>query len=333
MRDSKIAWTNDTWNPVTGCSKVSPGCANCYAETLATTRLVGKDGYSGLPWTPENAAVNVVLRPERLDAPLRQKKPKLIFVNSMSDVFHELIPEDYIDQMFAVMAMASHHTFQVLTKRPERMREYLSWNNNGDSYDFEDRRSRVLDAVDERLGLYQHDRGSDKRSAIARDPRRAFDWPLPNVWVGTSVENARWRTRIDELRATPAAVRFLSAEPLLGPLDNVVVKTASLGFSVLAAMSAVTKLDLTGIDWVIVGGESGRVRRPFDMAWARDIRDACVAQGAAFFYKQSGGLRAANHPYLTEEDGSCWQWHQYPGDLAEPVRIEDHAHTPSMEIA
>ncbi len=215
-----IQWTDETWNPVTGCSKVSPGCAHCYAETLALTRLAGKAGYPGLPWTPENAAANVSLRPERLRKPLTWREPRMVFVNSMSDLFHELVPWEYIDQVFDVMAEAERHTFQVLTKRPERMR------------------------------------------ALARPA-------LPNVWLGTSIENDRFTGRADYLREAPAAIRFLSLEPLLGPLPS---------------------LDLTGIDWVIVGGESGPDHRRIDPEWVRDLRDRSVAAGAAFFFKQWGGL-------------------------------------------
>lgn len=214
-----IEWTDETWNPVTGCSKVSPGCANCYAETLALTRLTGKAGYPGLPWTPANAAQNVVLRPERLRKPLSWREPRMVFVNSMSDLFHELVPWEYIDQVFDVMEQAERHTFQVLTKRPERMK------------------------------------------ALAR--------PVPaNVWLGTSIENDRWTVRADHLRETPRATRFLSCEPLLGPLPS---------------------LDLTGLDWVIVGGESGEGHRPIDPDWVRDIRDRCIAAGVSFFFKQWGG--------------------------------------------
>ena len=227
-----IEWTDETWNPVTGCSKVSPGCANCYAETLALTRLAGKAGYPGLPWTPENAAQNVVLRPERLRRPFSWREPRMVFVNSMSDLFHDLVPVQYIADVFAVMSRAERHTFQVLTKRPERM-------------------ARVMGSVAaESIGSW-------------------IAWPPPNVWLGTSIENDRWTVRADDLRAVPGDwTRFLSCEPLLGPLPS---------------------LDLTDIDWVIVGGESGEGHRPIDQRWVRDIRDRCVEAGIAFFFKQWGG--------------------------------------------
>lgn len=229
---STIEWTEATWNPVTGCSKVSPGCANCYAETLSL-----RYGYSKLPWTPANAAENVVLHPERLRQPLKWRRSRLIFVNSMSDLFHELVPFDYIDRVFEIMEHSPQHTFQVLTKRPERQREYMSY--------------RV------------------KRAAMGnQDLGPPFESVLPNVWLGTSIENDRWVTRADDLRATWAAIRFLSLEPLLGPLPS---------------------LDLTGIDWAIVGGESGSGHRPIQAEWIRDLRDRCNVAGVAFFFKQWGG--------------------------------------------
>lgn len=226
---SGIEWTEATWNPVTGCSKVSPGCANCYAETLSL-----RYGYSKLPWTPANAELNVVLHPERLDQPRKWQRPRLIFVNSMSDLFHELVPWDYIDRVFDVMEQCPRHTFQILTKRPERMR------------------------------------------ALAR--------PVPaNVWLGTSIENDRWVKRADYLRETPECIRFLSLEPLLGPLPS---------------------LDLTRIDWAIVGGESGAGHRPIDPQWVRDIRDRCLAAGVAFFFKQWGGITPKAGGRLL--DGRTW---------------------------
>jgi protein gp37 len=254
-----IEWTDATWNPITGCSKVSPGCAHCYAETLALTRLAGKPGYRGLPWTPENAAANVVLHPDRLDLPLRWRKPRRVFVNSMSDLFHERVPAEFIDRVFATMALSPQHTFQVLTKRPERMAGYLV----GD--------------------------GITRRPWIAEAAQTNIDarWPLPNVWLGTSIENDRYVGRADALRETPAAVRFISAEPLLGPLPS---------------------LDLTGIDWLIVGGESGKGARPMDPEWVRDLRDRAVDAGVAFFFKQWGGRTPKAGGRLL--DGRTWD--EYP---------------------
>jgi protein gp37 len=213
---SAIEWTDATWNPVTGCSKVSPGCAHCYAETLSL-----RYGWSRLPWTAENAATNVVLHPDRLDQPLRWRRPRMVFVNSMSDLFHERVPSDFRRQVWSVMDRARRHTYQILTKRPELMRAWVLANQD------------VTTPV------------------------------LPNAWLGTSIENNRWAHRADDVRDTLAAVRFISAEPLLGPLD---------------------RLDLTGIDWLIVGGESGPRHRPMDPGWVRDLRDQAVAAGVAFFF-------------------------------------------------
>lgn len=220
---SAIEWTDATWNPTTGCSKVSPGCAHCYAERLSL-----RFGRSDLAWTPKNAAENVTIHPERFDLPLRWREPKRIFVDSMSDLFHELVPESVVRQVWKTMAEAERHQFQILTKRPERM-----------------------------------------PAIVARQVE--IHGVLPNVWLGTSIENDRWVGRADHLRATPAAIRFISAEPLLGPLSS---------------------LDLGGIDWLIVGGESGSNHRPIDVTWVRQLRDTAADEGVAFFFKQWGGRTA-----------------------------------------
>lgn len=210
--NSTIEWTEATWNPVTGCTKVSPGCAHCYAETFA-------ERFRGVPGHPYERGFDLQLRPERLDQPLKWKRPQLIFVNSMSDLFHPDIPLEFIQSVFETMRLAHWHTFQILTKRSPRL------------------------------------------AALAS----ALSWP-ENVWMGVSVENQRWTCRIDDLRRVPAAVRFLSCEPLLGPLD----------------------LDLQGVSWVIVGGESGARARRMNPEWARDIRDQCLHQRVPFFFKQWG---------------------------------------------
>lgn len=220
--NSEIEWTDTTWNPVTGCSKVSPGCAHCYAERLSL-----RFGHSTVPWTPANAEQNVVLHPERLNAPLGWRQPRKVFVNSMSDLWHPLVPGDFIHQVFRVMQATARHTYQILTKRPELMRHW-----------FED--AGVQWAAE----------------------------PLQNVWLGTSIENDRWVGRADDLRATPAAIRFISAEPLLAPLPS---------------------LDLTAIDWLIVGGESGSSHRPMDESWVLSLREMADSAGTAFFFKQWGG--------------------------------------------
>ncbi len=232
---SSIEWTEATWNPVTGCTKVSPGCAHCYAETFA-------ERFRGVPGHPYERGFDLQLRPERLEQPLSWKQPRMIFVNSMSDLFHEDIDLAYIREVFMVMRKASKHTFQILTKRSERMVE---------------------------VG-------------------RRWNWP-DNVWMGVSVENQRWTRRVDDLRRVPAKVRFLSCEPLLGPLH----------------------LDLTDIAWVIVGGESGPRARPMKPEWVRDIRQQCRDAGVAFFFKQWGahneaGERVGKGRAGRQLDGRVW---------------------------
>ena len=258
---SKIEWTDSTWNPVTGCSKVSPGCENCYAERQAVGRLKGKKGYPGLPWTKVNAATNVVLHPDRLEIPLRAKRPRMYFVNSMSDLFHEEVPNEFLDRVFAVMALTPQHTYQVLTKRAERMWQY-----------FAPGQYRDLAVVDVALSL-QPD---------APLNRSVPEWPLPNVWLGVSVEDQkRADERIPLLLRTHAPVYFISAEPLLGPLD--------LGFMEPCDHKRQSHRDVgcwMALDWIIVGGESGPRRRAMNLDWARSIRDQCEGARIPFFMKQ-----------------------------------------------
>jgi len=250
---TSIEWTDVSWNPVHGCSKVSPGCAHCYAETLSR-----RYGQTPAPWTPANAERNVILKPHKLREPLPWRTPRMVFVNSMSDLFHELVPFDYIDRVFTVMAEADRHTFQVLTKRPDRM-----------------------------LAYFEH--AADYMGLTLADLR-----PWPNVWLGVSIENRRFVHRADVLRDTPAAVRFISAEPLLGPLLNDGGETGLEEFPVYTGWSDGYEgpdLDLWGIDWLIVGGESGPGHRPLDLEWVRRLRDEADSEGTAFFVKQLGGAR------------------------------------------
>jgi protein gp37 len=220
---SAIEWTEATWNPTTGCDRISPGCHNCYALTLAKRlKAMGNPRYQedGNPVT-SGPGFGVTLQPEALDLPHSWKRPRLVFVNSMSDLFHARVPASYVLRVFNVMARTPQHTYQVLTKRP--------------------RRARLL--------------------------ADSLPWPS-NVWLGVSVESADYFHRVDELRRVPAAVRFLSCEPLLGP---------------------VAEVDLSRIDWVIAGGESGPRARPMRIEWARALRDTCSAADVAFFFKQWGG--------------------------------------------
>ena len=232
---SAIEWTESTWNPVTGCSKVSPGCAHCYAETFA-------ERFRGVPGHPYEQGFDLKLWPDRLKLPLKWTRPRMIFVNSMSDLFHPLVPDEYVRDVFDVMQRAAHHTFQVLTKRPERAVEMAA----------------------------------------------SLPWP-ENVWMGASVENRRFTDRVDCLRQIPAAIRFLSCEPLLGAIT----------------------LDLRDIDWVIVGGESGSSARPMRIDWAMGIRDQCRDAGVAFFFKQWGahnerGVRVGKAHAGRVLDGRTW---------------------------
>ncbi|KRA44667.1 DUF5131 family protein [Devosia sp. Root635] len=242
MAETSIEWTDATWNPVAGCTIVTAGCTNCYAMRMAA-RLEAMDveKYEGLTRKSGGRAVwtgKVRLDHASLDAPIAWKKPRKIFVNSMSDLFHEDVPADFIELVWQTMAATPRHTYQILTKRPERMAEVLR-----------ESRFRIL----------------------------------PNVWLGTSVEDDRVLERLDHLRLVPAAVRFVSFEPLLG---------------------SVAGADLAGIHWSIVGGESGPKARPMQEEWVEEIREACDRHGAAFFFKQWGGRnkKAAGRTYL----GRTW---------------------------
>lgn len=231
--NSHIEWTEATWNPVTGCTKISPGCAHCYAERMAKRlQAMGQRNYT--------KGFELTLQEQMLELPLRWKRSKRIFVNSMSDMFHADVPVEFIQKAFDVMRRANHHQYQVLTKRSDR-----------------------LLALDSRL-----------------------DW-LPHIWMGVSVESARFQHRVDDLRNTHAHVKFLSLEPLLGPLSN---------------------LDLRSIDWVIVGGESGPHARPMNPSWVSDIRDQCRDAGVAFFFKQWGGVFKSR----TGRDLEGRTWDQMP---------------------
>jgi protein gp37 len=287
---TKISWTDTTWNPVRGCSRVSEGCRHCYAERVAV-RFSGKGrAYEGLvrigkqsrgigargPMRRVPIGWNGVVRlvPERLADPLKWKRPRRIFVNSMSDLFHEALDTAVIDQVLAVMLLAPHHTFQVLTKRADRMHAYLS-----DPALYQ----RVLRAADE----IRRDRPQLSQIAIS-NPATV---PPPWIWWGVSVENqAAADERIPELLATPAAVRFLSCEPLLGPLA---LDGSTGGHDFLGDH---TDRDEDGLDWIISGCESGPDARWCDNDWLRSLRDQCASAGVAFFLKQAS---AHNHHSIT----------------------------------
>jgi protein gp37 len=238
--NSAIEWTEATWNPVTGCDQISPGCAHCYAKTFA-------ERWRGVPDHPYEQGFDLRLWPERIDQPLRWKRPRQIFVNSMSDLFHPDVPDEFIAEAFATMVEADWHVFQILTKRPERLLE------------------------------------------LAEE----LPWP-PHVWMGVSIENRRFVYRADLLREVPAAIRFISAEPLLGQLEG---------------------LDLAGIHWLIAGGESGPGHRPIREEWVVDLRDRCEEDDVAFFFKQWGGARPKSNGRLLEGR----EWNAMPHTSEEAV--------------
>ena len=235
--NTSIEWTDHTWNPVTGCTKVSRGCDNCYAERFS-------ERFRDVSNHPFSAGFDLTLRPARLSQPLSWRKPSMIFVNSMSDLFQKEMPETFIDSVFDTMERADWHTYQVLTKRSTLMRNYLR-----------------------------------RRYGSGNGPR--------HIWCGVSIEDQQAMSRLTHLQDTPASIRFLSLEPLIGPLGP---------------------LNFTGIDWVIVGGESGPRARPMDIAWVRQIRDACVSHGVAFFFKQWGGIR----PKARGRALDSREWNEFP---------------------
>lgn len=267
--NSTIEWTDATWNPTRGCSRTSPGCGGpnhqggCYAEKIAARFSGPGQPYHGFAERTKYGGRftgKVALVEHQLDLPLRWKKPRRIFVNSMSDLFHENLPDEAIDKVFAVMALCPQHTFQVLTKRAERMRDYVL------------RLSRSIKPLEAHARTLGHTFNFKGISLLS--------WPIPTVWLGTSVEDqARIDERIPLLLETPAAVRFLSCEPLLGPVDL-------SPWLELGGLNTDRGLSNPGIDWVIAGAESGLGARPCDLNWVRDIRDACAAAGVPFFYKQ-----------------------------------------------
>jgi len=287
---TKIEWTEATWNPITGCTLVSEGCRHCYAARLAATRLRDHPSRKGLARANASGEAKftgeVRFNEDWLDQPLRWRRPRRVFVCAHGDLFHESVPDEWIDKVFAVMALAPQHTFQVLTKRPERMREYL------------ERDPR--DAINAEAGVI-----SDWSEMT-----EVRGWPLPHVWLGTSVEDqATADARIPHLLATPAAVRFVSAEPLLGAVDL----TAHLWGRAEPCPGCPGDADCDcgslprhmlgeepDLSWVIVGGESGPGARPMHPDWARSLRDQCQAAGVPFFFKQWGAWAAI------EDDGGSW---------------------------
>jgi protein gp37 len=287
-----IEWTEATWNPTTGCDQVSPGCDHCYALTLAK-RLKGmgsaKYQRDGDPRT-SGPGFGITEHPDALDVPLRWRKPRRVFVNSMSDLFHDGISDEFIERVFASMAMARQHTYQVLTKRHGRMRSLLN------SPTFQ---------RDVRLRVEHHDEVYTRTIA---------NWPLPNVWLGVTVENQKWAgIRIPALLDTPAAVRFLSCEPLLGPLSLY----EHLQLKPVYNPEPGIDIGFTGVEWVICGGESGPGARSMSLSWARTIVTQCQDAGVPVFVKQLGSRWAAEHGGGKGGDISQWpadlRVREYPG--------------------
>jgi protein gp37 len=308
MSQTSIEWSQHVWNPIVGCSVVSPGCISCYAMRMAARlERMGQEHYAGLTRQTRAGAVwtgEVRLVEKALEVPLRRRTPTTYFVNSMSDLFHESVPDEWIDRVFAVMALAPQHTFQVLTKRSARMREYVS-ERGGIIQDWCYRPERYFSpAKDPTVGR------------IGKWPDRRPGWPLPNVWLGVSAEDqTRADERIADLIWTPAAVRFVSAEPLLGPIDfrNHDGKPTAHGWSSIWRGNAIGR---PWLDWVIVGGESGPGARPMVLGWAKDIVRQCRDAGVAAFVKQLGA-RPTNregipHPIRDRKGGAMEEW---PEDL------------------
>jgi protein gp37 len=279
VSDTTIEWTDATWNPTTGCDRISRGCDNCYALNMSRRlKAMGQAKYQtdGNPAT-SGPGFGLAVHPDTLAEPLRWRKPRTVFVNSMSDLGHARVPRAFLAQVWAVMALTPQHTYQILTKRPERL-------------------ARVL--TDEFRRVVRHLNG--QHATVGG----IVQWPLANVWVGASVEDADVLHRIDALRRIPAAVRFVSAEPLLGPLDDI---------------------DLTGIDWLIAGGESGPGARPMDLDWVRGLRDRCAESGTALFVKQLGSHWEA----AAGRRGKGGDMQYWPAGL----RIREYPDAPGAEVA
>jgi protein gp37 len=361
---SKIEWTEATWNPIVGCSIVSPGCTNCYAMKMAgRIEAMKSSHYDGTTKKTKAGAVwtgKLSLAPDNiLFEPLRRKKPTTYFVNSMGDLFHGAVPDEWIDRVFAVMALAPRHTFQVLTKRAERMRGYCGESDivrrikaaiikhgnslGADTEDFEffgsigwkaSLQPCKSDCTPPCTKVWSPDGEATIRAKdVDGAARKACDcygsinwdgpltWPLPNVWLGVSTERQQEANeRIPHLLATPAAVRFVSAEPLLGPINLRRIRVAPDHHTIIDALDGYAIADsIAGssqeramLDWVIVGGESGSEARPMHPDWARSLRDQCASTGTAFFFKQWGTWGPIEEPASEEQEDR--ELRGYPDD-------------------
>lgn len=377
MSDTNIEWTQKSWNPIVGCSIKSAGCTNCYAMSMAyRLAAMGVDHYQGLTHKVNGNAVwtgKLALNEKALLEPLRRRKPTTYFVNSMGDLFHEDCPDEWIDRVFAVMALCPQHTFQVLTKRSARMREYLA------NPETPQRIAIVVINQDEIRG--------EARLAPLRDRAREEDasfvaMPLPNVWLGVSVEDQRAADeRVPDLLATPAAIRWISAEPLLGPVDfrRIMEVGAEECFHTIhplplllanqtwsetrSSLNALTGhywgedliddqwepwCDLTherergfggagfypGLDWIVVGGESGKDARPMHPDWARSLRDQCAAAGVPYFFKQWGEYAPCQisetgelDPPMPMSGPHLMKWRRWEGGVTRPAEPKESVRT------
>ena len=325
-----ITWTDETWNPVRGCSRVSEGCRNCYAEKQAA-RIIsmnrgrgieeGSGAYDGLIAKGGQWNGKMELVPKLLDQPLRWRNPRKIFVNSMSDLFHENVPFEYVAAAFGIMAGASWHTFQILTKRPGRMREFFQWiDSHPERSRYDTERLKKQCPGDDWRVFFMLQKASEQLELGGKGLRveATGQWPLPNVWLGVSVEDQKAANeRIPLLLDTPAAVRWISAEPLLGPVNlRQIMRTTPDSDWVYCwdSLSGFRGHKCGGtegnpaLDWVVVGGESGANARPMEREWVRSLRDQCALNSTAFHFKQWGEFAPnwMNDEAGNEIEGSAW---------------------------
>ncbi|MGO0058628.1 phage Gp37/Gp68 family protein [Brevibacillus fluminis] len=321
-----IEWTDAVWNPVTGCTKVSEGCRNCYAFALHDMRHKAYMEGKKLPQQYAKPFSEIQFFPDRLIQPLKWKKPRRVFVNSMADLFHASVPFDFIDKVFAAIALAPQHTFQILTKRPERMQEYMNMPDRDETI------GQTAMLLYEQFGKGDCSlaagliHGPGKATNLPGVPERLEAWPLPNVWLGTSVENQKAADeRIPLLLQTPAAVRFLSCEPLLGRVDlewpeSLYGPEKDLwccnGYMCGCMGQPIEPPLIHGIDWVIAGGESGPKARPVHPDWLASLRDQCQRWNVPFFFKQWGEWLPA-HELLCNTAGIKGKpWHNFDPDTS-----------------
>lgn len=305
MGKTKIEWASDVWNPIVGCTHVSVGCDHCYAATLHNKRYIAwkRGNWPDAPAQYHQPFKHIQLLPERLSAPLHWRTPRRVFVNSVSDLFHEDVPDEFLEHVFAVMTVTRQHTYQILTKRPERMCAWVSAISAepANQWAMRNRVAPFLDSIA---------RTARERLRLNNWLNYQWRWPLPNVWLGTSVEDQYAADeRIPLLLQTPAAVRFLSCEPLLGPVD---LASACWGEGQHRPSPGIQARQIanptSALDWVITGGESGAHHRPMHLDWARSLRDQCVAADVPFLFKQVGGTTSKIGGRLL--DGRTWD--QFP---------------------